>query len=235
MAIIGNGCISWRAELPAQFISKEKSGAHASGFAIFERVGSNLIKVNDGIEQPLQGVLAKLSTGNTELLLQERLFDHAYLQAVVCKKTLQTIRITTYRETNKSYRLLFWWLKLVIGNNISDNFSDGRTGNLVAFGSNNSGQLLGARTLVEGEVGLTTIHNHPETGKPFKQIEVPLWREAIETTLHAHQYFPDCKALGWDVALTSGGPIILEANAWWDPPNYAPELMSTKDWHLFFR
>jgi uncharacterized protein (UPF0248 family) len=69
LAIIGNGCIRWRTELPAQFISKEKSGAHASGFAIFERVGSDLIKVNDGIEQPLQGVLAKLSTGNSTFVL----------------------------------------------------------------------------------------------------------------------------------------------------------------------
>ena len=107
LAIIGNGCISWRAELAVQFISKEKLGAHASGFAIFERVGSDLVKVNNGIEQPLQGVLTKLSTENTELLFQERLFNHAYLQTVTCNKTLQTIRINTYRETNKSYRLLF--------------------------------------------------------------------------------------------------------------------------------
>jgi len=97
---------------------------------------------------------------------------------------------------------------LVIGNNISDNFSDGRTGNLLAFGRNNSGQLLGARILDGGRVGLITIHYHPQTGKPFKQLEVSLWREAIETTLHAHQYFPDCRALRWDVALTPGGPII---------------------------
>ena len=65
-----------------------------------------------------------------------------------------------------------------------------------------------ARTLDGGRVGLITIHNHPQTGKPFKQLEVSLWREAIETTLHAHQYFPDCRVLRWDVALTPGGPII---------------------------
>ena len=60
---------------------------------------------------------------------------------------------------------------MVIGNNISDKFSDGQTGNLLTFGRNNSGQLLGARTLDGGRVGLITIHNHPQTGKPFKQLE----------------------------------------------------------------
>ncbi len=40
--------------------------------------------------------------------------------------------------------------------------------------------------------------------------------------------------LGWDVALTDEGPRIIEANARWNPPLYAPFLMSGADWRTIF-
>lgn len=30
------------------------------------------------------------------------------------------------------------------------------------------------------------------------------------------QAFPFCKAVGWDIAITDDGPVVIEANDFWD-------------------
>lgn len=233
-AVIGNGRDTRHGELPTHFISKDQGGAYASGFAVFERTDAGHVRVNAGRPEPLKDVLERLARGPSSLLLQERLFDHPGLQALSARPVLQSARINTFRAADGRCRLLFWMIKLVTGNNFSDNFSGGRSGNLIAFGAPDSGKLLGARTLHPSGVGLTTILNHPETNRPLAGFTVPLWREAVDTALQAHHHFPDFGALGWDVAITADGPKILEANAWWDPPTYAPQIMAAEDWRAIF-
>lgn len=233
-AVLGAGRADWREDLPVHFISKDRDGAYASGFAAFERIGADHVSVNAGPPQRLDEVLDRLAGGKQSLLLQERLFDHEALRAISVKPVLQTMRVNTFRQSNGRCRLLFWMIKLVVGENFSDNFSGGKTGNLIAFGNANDGQLLGARTLHPLGVGLTTVRHHPETNRPFEGFSVPLWSEAVDAVLKAHRQFPDFRALGWDVAITPEGPKVLEANAWWDPPTYAPQIMGVEDWREIF-
>jgi hypothetical protein len=233
-AVLGVGQANWREDLPVHFVSKDRDGAYASGFATFERIGADHVSVNGRSPQRLDEVLDRLAGGEQSLLLQERLFDHDALRALSAKPVLQTMRVNTFRQSDGRCRLLFWMIKLVVGENFSDNFSGGRTGNLIAFGNPDDGRLLGARTLHPSGVGLTTIRHHPETNRPFAGCSVPLWSEAVDAALKAHRHFPDFRALGWDVAITPEGPKILEANAWWDPPTYAPQIMSAEDWREIF-
>ncbi len=233
-AVIGGGRDYRKQELPKHFISKDSDGAYASGFAVFERIGATGVSVNGGPLERLDEVLGCLVQGDSTLLLQERLFDHPGLQEISMKRGLQTARINTYRTADGKPGLLFWMIKLVVGTNLSDNFAGGTSGNLIAFGHPDNGSLLGARTLCKNGVGLATIRYHPETNRPLNEFTVPLWREAVETALRAHNSFPDFGALGWDVAITREGPKILEANAWWDPPTYAPQLMSREHWQTLF-
>lgn len=233
-AVLGGGRSTWLDDLPTHFITKERSGAYASGFAAFERIGSDQVRVDGGPPQDLKPVLERLAAGEASLVLQERLFDHPALGALSARPVLQNARITTLRDAGGRCRMLFWMLKIVIGENLTDNFSGGKSGNLIAFGNRDDGTLEGARTLHPAGVGLTTITSHPETRRPLAGYAVPLWREAVEAALEAHRHFPGFGALGWDVAITAAGPRILEANAWWDPPTYAPWIMSADDWRLVF-
>lgn len=233
-AVLGGGRATWLEELPRHFISKDVAGAHGSGFEVFERVDANHVRINEGEPEDLNGSLSRLSLSKSPLLLQERLFDHQDLQAIAGRRTLQTLRINTIRALDGGVRLLFWMLKLVVGQNYSDNFSGGKSGNLIAFGERNGGTLLGARQLHESGVGLKTIFEHPDSGVSIRGFVVPCWRDAVDSALMAHRAFPEFETLGWDVAVTDDGPRILEANAWWDPPLYAPDLMSVEDWRLIF-
>jgi hypothetical protein len=50
----------------------------------------------------------------------------------------------------------------------------------------------------------------------------------------AQRCFAELPTLGWDIALTGDGPVIIEANSRWDPPLYAPFLMSDEAWQRIF-
>jgi hypothetical protein len=60
------------------------------------------------------------------------------------------------------------------------------------------------------------VECHPDTGLPIVGIMLPFWRESIELVRRAHQSaFARFAFLGWDIALTNEGPILLETNSGW--------------------
>ena len=82
------------------------------------------------------------------------------------------------------------------------------------FASNSGGEHV---WLVDAEHG--TLLPTPEcfygkwAGPEVAGLALPHWAEAIATVRTAHSTFPaPCVALGWDVALTPDGPVLIEAN-----------------------
>lgn len=45
---------------------------------------------------------------------------------------------------------------------------------------------------------------------------LPYWQQAKELVCKAHRLMPDYFSLGWDIAITANGPVILETNIGWD-------------------
>ncbi|MGH6838665.1 MAG: sugar-transfer associated ATP-grasp domain-containing protein [Methylocella sp.] len=57
---------------------------------------------------------------------------------------------------------------------------------------------------------------HPDTGLPIVGIMLPFWHASIELVRRAHKIaFARFAFLGWDVALTHDGPVLLETNSGW--------------------
>jgi len=221
--------------LPEDFIVKDRAGAYGSGFRAFRRSGDSFQPVEGGPASDIGRLSEAFTGGDAEgIVIQKRLFDAAPLAALSGRRGLQTMRINTLLHRGGRVSILFYMIKILAGRTVSDNFSMGTTGNLIAYGDPEKGILRGAVTLHESGSGMATIAVHPETGTPFNGFRLPRWSEAIGLAKTAQRAFPELPTLGWDMALTDDGPRIIEANARWDPPLYAPFLMSTADWRRIF-
>jgi len=56
---------------------------------------------------------------------------------------------------------------------------------------------------------------HPVTGKPILGFVIPHWQEVVKLAVAAAVKLPDNKSVGWDIAITSVGPELIEGNHNW--------------------
>ena len=53
---------------------------------------------------------------------------------------------------------------------------------------------------------------HPDSGKHLIDLEVPRWNEVKELVKKAAQVLPEVRYVGWDVAVTNTGCVLIEGN-----------------------
>ena len=58
---------------------------------------------------------------------------------------------------------------------------------------------------------------HPMAKIPFKDVVVPYVKESFEMALKAALVVPEVRYVGWDIAITENGPLIMEGNEY---PSY---------------
>lgn len=74
---------------------------------------------------------------------------------------------------------------------------DPDSGEYLAGGVNRQGRLVAA---------------HPDTAFPFANLVVPQMAEAVALVKAAAAEIPEVRYVGWDVAVTPGGPVLVEGN-----------------------
>lgn len=125
---------------------------------------------------------------------------------------LGTIRFVTLRRPEGGYEPLLAVLKLPIGASVVDNFAQG---NLAASIEGASGRL-GSAVRKEGEAGILGCAVHPDTGQRIEGFALPDWDVVVALALRAHAAFPEMVSVGWDIALTDTGCLLVEGNHCWD-------------------
>jgi hypothetical protein len=65
-----------------------------------------------------------------------------------------------------------------------------------------------------GYGGRTT--RHPDTGIVFEDFRVPFVKEAIALAVLAHGFLDGLHSIGWDIAITPAGPMLIEGNDNWE-------------------
>jgi hypothetical protein len=69
-------------------------------------------------------------------------------------------------------------------------------------------------------VKLGIWRSHPDTRHPIEGVSVPAWEQTADLCVGAHRTIPRVAFIGWDVALSAEGPVLLEAN-----PNWCVDLV----------
>lgn len=141
------------------------------------------------------------------ILLQKALTNHRAL-APLAPGALCTVRMLTYRWPDRQPELLFGVYKMAVGAAPADNFHYGGILAPVDLGTGR----LGPAVHRQGRL-IVSLEHHPDTGAPIAGQQLPVWDEARQLVLRAHAAVRRVPSIGWDVALTDDGPVLVEGNS----------------------
>ena len=206
--------------LPEEFVIKPAGGAGGRGFNIFRRTENGFIDASGKSYKTQQLYEMMLSSPDYDsFIIQERLRNHPEIVRLGGSNFLQTVRFITLAGKDNQCRIQLAFLKPIVGENKTDNYQHGLTGNFMARVSLENGLLMPAKQITSDGSGVATIPSHPKTGISFEGFRLPLWDQTCKLVEETAPKFLPLRSIGWDVAITPDGPRIVEGNIWWDPYN----------------
>jgi hypothetical protein len=145
-------------------------------------------------------------------ILQEKLKQHEFLNSIA-PFTMNTMRVVTFMDRNSKVHAHFGILRLGRQGNAVDNWDKGG----ISVALDLATGVLG-RGVLKPKYGGNWVETHPDTGVAFSGLRIPHWDEVLRLCLRAAEGTPSLRTIGWDVALTSEGPVLIEGNPDWDLP-----------------
>ncbi len=145
-------------------------------------------------------------------LLQEKIRQHEFLNELA-PYTTNTIRVVTFLDRNNDVDIHFTILRLGRRGNMADNWDRG--GISVAVDPQTG--VLGTGVL-KPKYGGQWLEVHPDSQVRFTGRTIPCWQEILALCIRAAKVTPRVHSIGWDVALTPQGPVLIEGNPDWDLP-----------------
>lgn len=153
---------------------------------------------------------------NRGWMVQPLIEAHTGLKSIISSRALPTIRANTC-FVNGQPRLLFAVLRIPVGDNITDNFAHGTSGNIIAPIDVDTGRLGRCRGSASTRwPDIVDVSVHPDTGNTIEGCHIPMWEEVLTLLERGQESLSNLRTLGWDVAVTDDGPLIVEANATYD-------------------
>ncbi len=162
----------------------------------------------DGREISLEEIISD----GEDYIFQPVVENHPAIKAIN-PTTLNTIRIVTCRRPDGKLEL--WDPGMMrIGRAAAsvDNFAKGGIG----VGIDAAGRLKKYGYSHDKELNYVKTERHPDSNIVFEGREVPLYEESVSLAFKAHSLFPRLKTVGWDIAVTPDGPMLVEGNHDWD-------------------
>lgn len=195
----------------AQVIKKAKSktlfckpadcGSGGKGIFTFNRVGNSY---SDDQNNELNYSYIKEMSGG-EWIIQESVEN---IQAIkeIYEYSTNSFRVLTYFKPGEGAKVIYSILKF--GNNkaVTDN---AHTGGVYVKVDPKTGNLDDTAY----DEDLNTYKEHPLTKVKFKNKKIPNIDQIVSLAERLGNLFPNLTFVGWDIALTSDGPVVLEGNS----------------------
>lgn len=216
---------AWAEGLPERVVLKPSAGYHGQGVRVLRR-RDGLLEGGGEAATPA-GLYEALRTDPVHPLwvLQEHVTNAPEIAALGSPTTLQTVRMVTLVGRDGAVEVIQALLRLAAGGADVDNYRSGTTGNgIVEVGA--EGLLGPVRTKRPDGCGFRFTPDLPGTGRRVEGAVIPHWDAALALVSRAAPHFLPARTIGWDVAITGDGPLLIEGNMWWDPPGTPDQAAS---------
>ncbi len=122
----------------------------------------------------------------------------------ISPNSVNTLRVMTSAVAGKS-KIFFAAARIGNGSCVADNFHSGGMAVLI---NREKGELVGTAFNKK----LEEFTHHPTTGIKIDGYKIPFWKEIQKMVLEAALVNENVNVVGWDVAITPSGPLIIEGN-----------------------
>ncbi len=137
-----------------------------------------------------------------QTILDEFLVQHPDMSALY-PDAVNTVRLITFLDGKGEVHLLASVLRIGNGD-VIDNFASGGMFTML----DEHGVALYPGVDKHSNVYAT----HPKTGVPIAGFQVPLYDRVVEVTKDLARRTPEAPYVGWDLAITPDGPVVIEGN-----------------------
>ena len=163
--------------------------------------GVQIISINDlnKVDKVLLPIIEKVKACIAEELIVQ---DSAF--ALLHPYSVNTIRVPSFRFSENDTLIFHPFLRVGQGGNIIDNAGAGGIMGLIDV---NTGIVYAASDECQGY-----YEKHPDTGKDIVGFKVPQWEDAKSLIKNVAEVLPEVRYVGWDIALTNKGWVLIEGN-----------------------
>jgi len=140
---------------------------------------------------------------DNNLFLEEYVMQHDKLNEI-CSSNVNTMRIMTFRYDDV-VEIIFAALRVGNGEADVDNFHQGGMGILIDI---ETGKLVGNAYNKD----LKEFKKHPKSNIKFDGLQLPNWEIVKKTVTEAAKVNDHIHVVGWDVAITNKGCVLIEGN-----------------------
>lgn len=147
--------------------------------------------------------LERILTRNPAKYIVEELICQVKEMASFHENSVNTVRITTINYGN-SIDIVHPFMRTGQGGSFVDN---GGSGGILAAINPQNGEVIAACDEM-----LNWYEFHPNSKLPLVGFQVPMWEAAIDTAKGLAKILPKVRYVGWDLALTEKGWVMVEGN-----------------------
>lgn len=172
---------------------------------------TGMLKLANGKEVPVADFISDILIHYGDgYLFQRRLKAHPEVIRL-CGDRIPTIRFYTLNGPDGPELFRAVW-KIPAGDSMADNYW---RKNMLAAIDYESGRIT--RAITGNGIDQTEVETHPDTGTKLVGFEIPDWHATRDMVLEAARSLSELPLIGWDIAPTENGGIIVEAN---DRPDF---------------
>jgi hypothetical protein len=207
--VTGDGTLRDARDEPVAFAAFQEAAAALAGDLFAKPVrgsfgrGARVVRAGELTRKALAGM--------ADTLIQPRVRQHPALAALF-PHALNTIRLDSFLDEG-TVRHSASALRMGSGDMVFDNWGQGG----LAVGIDLATGRLFPRAYRKSRFGDHTAHaQHPDTGLAFEGYQLPHWDALKDLVIRAARSLPELRTLCWDVAIAEDGPLLVEANDFWN-------------------
>ncbi|MDY0102431.1 MAG: sugar-transfer associated ATP-grasp domain-containing protein [Lentimicrobium sp.] len=209
------------------FVVKVLEGEHGKSINVYSGLGTtgnqftalHLNGESHTIEQ-----LLTFAGKNQRLLFEVKVKQTPTFEAIN-PTSINTIRMLTLLHPSGEVTLIFGLIRIGRKGRWIDN--SGKGGNVMARLNKETGKLENIVSFTHYKA-YESITHHPDSGIDLEHFEIKNWQEIKQKVFDFHRKLSWLKAIGWDIAITEQGPVIIEINNRWD---VLGQTIAREGWH----